>query len=154
MKRIALFILTNIAIVFMLGIVLNVISLFTGLDFGQMAGSDLDLTALFVFALVIGFSGAIISLLLSKTMAKSTMGVQLINTEHPEPGLESWLVDVVRSHAKKAGVAMPEVGIYNGAPNAFATGAANVPYLFPQYSADSRKPPDSSRFAKHSGVMK
>ena len=96
MKRIALFILTNIAIVFMLGIVLNVISLFTGLDFGQMAGSDLDLTALFVFALVIGFSGAIISLLLSKTMAKSTMGVQLINTEHPEPGLESWLVDVVR----------------------------------------------------------
>ena len=54
MKRIALFILTNIAIVFMLGIVLNVISLFTGLDFGQMAGSDLDLTALFVFALVIG----------------------------------------------------------------------------------------------------
>lgn len=123
MKRIALFILTNIAIVFMLGIVLNVISLFTGLDFGQMAGADLDLTALFVFALVIGFSGAIISLLLSKTMAKSTMGVQLINTEHPEPGLESWLVDVVRSHAKKAGVAMPGVGIYNGEPNAFATGA-------------------------------
>lgn len=123
MKRIALFILTNIAIIFMLGIVLNVVSLFTGLNFGQMAGSDLDLTALFVFSLVIGFTGAFISLLMSKQIAKTSMGVQLINTENPEPGLESWLVDVVRSHAKKAGVAMPEVGIYEGEPNAFATGA-------------------------------
>jgi len=123
MKRIALFILTNIAIVFMLGIVLNAISLLTGLNFGQMAGANLDITALFVFALVVGFSGAIISLLMSKQMAKSSMGVQLINVENPQPGLESWLVEVVRSHAQKAGVAMPEVGIYEGEPNAFATGA-------------------------------
>ena len=123
MKRVALLILTNIAIVFMLGVVLNVISLLTGLNFGQMVGSDVDLMALFVFSLVIGFSGSIISLLMSKQMAKSSMGVQLIDTDNPAPGLESWLVTTVRSHAKKAGVAMPEVGIYEGDPNAFATGA-------------------------------
>ena len=123
MKRVALLILTNIAIIFMLGIVLNVVSLLTGLNFGQMAGADLDVTALFVFSLVIGFSGAIISLLMSKSTAKMSMGVQLINTENPAPGLESWLVSTVRSHAEKVGVAMPEVGIYEGEPNAFATGA-------------------------------
>lgn len=123
MKRIFLFILTNIAIVFMLGIVLNVVSMFTGLNFGQMVGSDLDVAALFVFALVIGFTGAVISLLMSKQMAKHTMGVQLINVNRPQPGLEEWLVRVIANHAKKAGIAMPEVGIYEGEPNAFATGA-------------------------------
>ncbi len=123
MKRVALLILTNVAIIFMLGIVLNVVSLLTGVNFGQMVGSDLDVTALFVFSLVIGFTGAIISLLMSKTSAKMSMGVQLINTENPAPGLESWLVATVRSHAEKVGVAMPEVGIYEGEPNAFATGA-------------------------------
>ncbi len=123
MKRVALLILTNVAIIFMLGIVLNIVSLLTGVNFGQMVGSDLDVTALFVFSLVIGFTGAIISLLMSKTSAKMSMGVQLINTENPAPGLESWLVATVRSHAEKVGVAMPEVGIYEGEPNAFATGA-------------------------------
>ena len=83
MKRIALLILTNIAIVVMLGIVLNVVSVLTGLNFGQMAGANIDLTALFVFALVVGFAGSIISLLMSKTMARMSMGVQLINTENP-----------------------------------------------------------------------
>lgn len=123
MKRIALLILTNIAIVVMLGIVLNVVSMLTGINFGQMAGANLDIGALFVFALVVGFAGSIISLLMSKTMAKMTMGVQMINVDNPAPGLEAWLVGVIRAQAQKAGVAMPEVGIYDGEPNAFATGA-------------------------------
>ena len=123
MKRIALLILTNIAIVVMLGIVLNVVSMLTGLNFGQMAGANIDLTALFVFALVVGFAGSIISLLMSKTMARMSMGVQLINTENPQPGLEAWLVGLVRRQADQLGVKMPEVGIYEGEPNAFATGA-------------------------------
>lgn len=123
MKRIALLILTNIAVVVMLGIVLNVVSLLTGINFGQMAGAGLDVGALLVFALVVGFAGSVISLFMSKTMAKTTMGVQMINTDNPAPGLEAWLVGVIRRHAEKAGVAMPEVGIYEGEPNAFATGA-------------------------------
>ena len=122
-KRIALLILTNIAIVVMLGIVLNVVSMLTGLNFGQMAGSSLNMTSLFVFALVVGFAGSIISLLMSKTMARTSMGVQLLNTENPAPGLEAWLVGVIRQQADKLGVKMPEVGIYEGEPNAFATGA-------------------------------
>ena len=123
MKRIGLLILTNIAIVVMLGIVLNVVSLLTGLNFGQMAGANLNVAALLVFALVVGFAGSIISLLMSKTMAKMSMGVQLINVDNPAPGLEAWLVGVIREQARKAGVKMPEVGIYEGEPNAFATGA-------------------------------
>lgn len=123
MKRIALLILTNIAVVVMLGIVLNVVSLVTGINFGQMAGSNLDVTALFVFALVVGFAGSLISLAMSKFTAKSSMGVNLINTDNPAPGLEAWLVGVVRRYADKQGIRMPEVGIYEGEPNAFATGA-------------------------------
>lgn len=65
MKRIALLILTNIAIVVMLGIVLNVVSLLTGINFGQMAGKSLNITSLLVFAFVVGFAGSIISLLMS-----------------------------------------------------------------------------------------
>ncbi len=123
MKRIALLILTNIAIVVMLSIVLNVVSMLTGVNFGQMAGANLDITALLLFSLVVGFAGSFISLLMSKQMAKMTMGVQLINVDNPAPGLESWLVGVIRAQADKAGVKMPEVGIYEGEPNAFATGA-------------------------------
>ena len=88
MKRIALLILTNIAVVVMLGIVLTVVSMLTGINFGQMAGKSLNVGALFVFALVVGFAGSIISLFMSKSMAKMTMGVQLINTDNPSPGLE------------------------------------------------------------------
>lgn len=124
MKRIALLILTNIAVVVMLGIVLTVVSMLTGINFGQMAGKSLNVGALFVFALVVGFAGSIISLFMSKSMAKMTMGVQLINTDNPSPGLEQWLVGVVRSQADKLGLQMPEVGIYEGEPNAFATGAS------------------------------
>lgn len=123
LKRIGLFVLMNIAIVAMLGIVLNVVSALTGLDFGQMVGSDIDITALFVFSLVVGFSGSVISLLMSKSAAIRSMGVQLIDTDHPASGLESWLVGVVRRQAEIAKISMPEVGIYDGDPNAFATGA-------------------------------
>lgn len=124
MKRIALLILTNIAIVVMLGIVLNVVSLLTGINFGQMAGKSLNITSLLVFAFVVGFAGSIISLLMSKSMAKMSMGVQMIDTNNPQPGLEAYLVGVVRHEAERAGIPMPEVGIYEGEPNAFATGAS------------------------------
>ena len=124
MKRIALLILTNIAVVVMLGIILTVVSMLTGINFGQMAGKSLNVGALFVFALVVGFAGSIISLFMSKSMAKMSMGVQLINTDNPSPGLEQWLVGVVRAQADKLGLQMPEVGIYEGEPNAFATGAS------------------------------
>ena len=123
MKRIALLILTNIAIGVMLGIVLNVVSLLTGINFGQMAGKSLNITSLLVFAFVVGFAGSIISLLMSKSMAKMSMGVQMIDTDNPQPGLETWLVGVIRQLSDKAGIKMPEVGIYEGEPNAFATGA-------------------------------
>jgi protease htpX homolog len=123
MKRIALFILTNIAVVVMLGVILSVVSMLTGINFGQMAGKNLNVGALFVFALVVGFAGSIISLFMSKSMAKMSMGVQMINTDNPSPGLEQWLVGVVRAQADKLGLKMPEVGIYEGEPNAFATGA-------------------------------
>ena len=123
MKRIALLILTNIAIVVMLGIVLNVVSLLTGINFGQMAGKSLNITSRVVFAVVVGFAGSIISLLMSKSMAKMSMGVQMIDTDNPQPGLETWLVGVIRQLSDKAGIKMPEVGIYEGEPNAFATGA-------------------------------
>ena len=74
--------------------------------------------------MVVGFSGSIISLLMSKQMAKMSMGVQMIDTNNPQPGLEAYLVGVVRHEAERAGIPMPEVGIYEGEPNAFATGAS------------------------------
>lgn len=123
LKRIGLLILTNIAVVVMLNIVLAVVGMVFGINFGGMAGSSLDMGALSVFAVIVGFSGAVISLLMSKSVAKMSMNVQLINTANPQPGLEAWLVGVVAKLADRAGVAMPEVGIYDGEPNAFATGA-------------------------------
>ena len=123
LKRIGLLILTNIAVVVMLNIVLAVVGMVFGINFGGMAGSSLDMGALSVFAVIVGFSGSVISLLMSKSMAKMSMNVQLINTANPQPGLEAWLVGVVAKLADRAGVAMPEVGIYDGEPNAFATGA-------------------------------
>ena len=123
LKRIGLLILTNIAVVVMLNIVLAVVGMVFGINFGGMVGSSLNMGALSVFAVIVGFSGSVISLLMSKSMAKMSMNVQLINTANPQPGLEGWLVGVVAKLADRAGVAMPEVGIYDGEPNAFATGA-------------------------------
>ena len=116
MKRIFLFVATNLAVVVVLGIVANLLGVnryltANGLNLGQLLG----------FALVIGFGGAIISLLMSKTIAKWSSGVQVI--DQPRNADEAWIVDTVRRFADKAGIGMPEVGIFEGEPNAFATGA-------------------------------
>ena len=116
MKRIALFIGTNMAVVVVLGIVASLL----GLN-GYLNANGLNLGGLLGFAFVMGFGGAIISLLMSKSMAKMSMGVKIIN--QPQNADEAWLVDVVQRLAQRAGIQMPEVGIYEGEPNAFATGA-------------------------------
>jgi heat shock protein HtpX len=122
MKRIALFVLTNLAIIVVLMLFLNVISAVFGINFAGVGGRTLDVGALAVFALVVGFTGSFISLAISKPMAKWTTGAQVI--ERPANAMEAWLVDAVRAHAQKAGIGMPEVAIYEGEPNAFATGAS------------------------------
>ncbi len=116
MKRIALFVLTNLAIVLVLGITARLL----GVD-RFLTSNGLNLGALLGFALLMGFGGAFISLLLSKPIAKWTAGVQII--EQPRNADEAWIVDTVRRLADKAGIGMPEVGIFEGDPNAFATGA-------------------------------
>src|SRR5512140_3017585 len=116
MKRIVLFVLTNLAVVVVLGIVARLL----GVD-RYLSASGLNLGALLVFAAVIGFGGATISLLMSKTIAKWSAGVQVI--EQPRSADEAWIVETVRKFADKAGIGRPEVGIFEGEPNAFATGA-------------------------------
>jgi len=92
-----------------------------GINFAGVGGRQLDIGALAVFALVVGFTGSFISLLISKPMAKWSTGARVI--DRPANAMEAWLIDTVRAHAQKAGIGMPEVGIYEGPPNAFATGA-------------------------------
>ncbi len=121
-KRIGLFILTNLTILVMLSIILNLVSWFFGVDFSQIAGANQSYISLLIFAAVIGFSGSLISLAMSKTIAKNSMGVQMIDVEHPRNEVERWLVETVAKLAEIKGVKMPEVGIYHGEPNAFATG--------------------------------
>lgn len=116
MKRILLFVLTNVLVVTVLGVVA---SLFGVNRF--LTANGLNLTALLGFALVFGFGGAIISLLISKPMAKWSAGVRII--DQPQNADEAWIVETVRGFAQKAGIGMPEVGIFEGDPNAFATGA-------------------------------
>ena len=116
MKRIVLFLVTNLAVILVLSVVLRVL----GLD-RAVEASGLNVGALLAFSFVVGFTGAIISLLMSKSIAKWSTGLQLI--EQPRNEAEAWLVDTVRKLAQKAGVEMPEVGIFEGEPNAFATGA-------------------------------
>jgi heat shock protein HtpX len=116
MKRIALFVLTNLAILVVLGVVTSLLGVHKFLT-----AQGLDLGMLLAFAAVIGFTGSIFSLLISKPMAKWTTGAQVIT--QPANAMEAWLVDTVRRHAQKAGIGMPEVAIYEGEPNAFATGA-------------------------------
>lgn len=116
MKRIILFVLTNLLVVAVLGVVARLL----GVD-RYLTANGLNLGALLVFALIIGFGGAIISLLISKPMAKWTSGVHVI--EQPRNADEAWLLQTVHQFADKAGIGKPEVGIYEGPPNAFATGA-------------------------------
>ncbi len=117
MKRIVLFLVTNLAVVVVLSVVLRVL----GLDQAVSAQTGLQLGPLLAFSFVVGFTGAIISLLISKPMAKWSTGARVIDQPQSEP--EAWLVETVRRLATKAGIAMPEVAIYEGEPNAFATGA-------------------------------
>ena len=116
MKRIALFLLTNVAVVVVLGIVASLLGVNR-----YLTANGLNLGALLGFAFIMGFGGAIVSLLMSKPIAKMSMGVTIINT--PRNGEEAWIVETVRAFSEKAGIQMPEVGIYEGEPNAFATGA-------------------------------
>ncbi len=116
MKRIFLFLMTNLAVMVVLGIVVNVLGLNRFLT-----ANGLNLTQLLGFSLVMGFGGAIISLLMSKPIAKWSSGVQVIN-DSTDP-THAWIVNTVKRFADKAQIGMPEVGIYEGAPNAFATGA-------------------------------
>ncbi len=115
MKRILIFLATNLAIMVMLGLVVNILGLNRFLP-----SAGLNLPMLLGFAAVMGFGGSFISLAMSKSMAKWSTGAQVI--EQPANQTEAWLVEVVRRQAQAAGVAMPEVAIYEGEPNAFATG--------------------------------
>ena len=119
MKRIILFLITNLAIMFLMMVVFHIVCAFLGVDpSGAMGG---DLATLAIFSLIFGMSGGIISLLLSKTIAKWSVGAQVIDGSEGEA--ERWLVETVRSLAERANIKMPEVAIYKGDANAFATGA-------------------------------
>jgi heat shock protein HtpX len=117
MKRVLLFLATNLAVVLVLSVVLRLL----GLDRAVSMQTGLQVGPLLAFSFVVGFGGALISLLLSKTMAKWSTGAQVI--ERPGNDAEVFVVETVKKLAAKAGVGMPEVAIYDGAPNAFATGA-------------------------------
>jgi len=116
MKRIVLFLVTNIAVL----LVLSVVASLLGVD-QFLTEQGLSLGSLLVFSAIIGFGGSIISLLISKWMAKMSTGARVIDGS--EGTNEYWLVETVRKLADKAQIGMPEVAIFEGAPNAFATGA-------------------------------
>ena len=118
MKRVFLLIATNFAVLFLLTLVMRVF----GID-DWLARRGTDYQSLLVMAAIFGFGGAFISLALSKFMAKTMMGVRVI--QQPSSEAERWLVATVRSHAQQAGIGMPEVGVFGSPePNAFATGAS------------------------------
>ena len=118
MKRVFLFLVTNLAIVFVLNIVLHLL----GVDRIQTANGGLDINNLLVFSAIFGFGGALISLAISKWSAKRMMGVEVIT--EPRSPREIWLVNTVQRCATEAGIGMPEVGIFDSPDmNAFATGA-------------------------------
>ena len=116
MKRILLFVLTNLAVMVVLGVVASLLGVNR-----YLTANGLNLSALLGFSLIMGFGGAIISLLMSKPMAKWSTGAHVIH--QPSNPDEAWLVSVVQRLSERAGIAMPEVAIYEGEPNAFATGA-------------------------------
>jgi heat shock protein HtpX len=116
MKRIFLFLATNLAVMLVLGVAASVLGLNRFLE-----PQGLNITALMGFSLLMGFGGAFISLLMSKPIAKWSTGARVIS--QPQNGDEAWIVGTVQKFADKAGITMPEVAIYEGEPNAFATGA-------------------------------
>ena len=120
MKRIFLFLVTNLAILVVLSVALRLLGVDRILD---EQGVGLDLNALLIFSAVLGFGGSLISLAMSKWSAKRMVGARVIET--PRTPTEQWLVATVRRQAQQAGIGMPEVAIYDSPdPNAFATGAS------------------------------
>ena len=118
MKRILLFLLTNLAVILVISVIFSVFGIGNVLD---EQGVDLDLQALLVYSAVIGFTGSFISLAMSKFMAKRSTGCQNIE-DSPDPEAQ-WIVSRVRAHAEAAGIGMPEVCVFPAnEPNAFATG--------------------------------
>ncbi len=116
MKRVIRFLLTNIAVMAVLSVTLSVLGVNRFLT-----ANGLNLGMLLAFSAVVGFTGSFISLLLSKPMAKWSTGAHVIDA--PQGADELWLVSTVKKLADKAGIGMPEVAVYEGEPNAFATGA-------------------------------
>jgi len=117
MMRIVLFLATNLAVIAVASITLSLLGVGSYLE----QGNNLNLSNLLAFCLVFGMAGSFVSLLISKWMAKRSMGVQVI--DQPQSASEQWLYSTVQELADKAGIGMPEVGIFNSAaPNAFATG--------------------------------
>jgi heat shock protein HtpX len=117
MMRIILFLATNLAVIAVASITLSLLGVGSYLE----QGNNLNLNNLLAFCLVFGMAGSIVSLLISKWMAKRSMGVQII--DQPQNASEQWLYSTVKELADKAGIGMPEVGVFHSdAPNAFATG--------------------------------
>src|SRR5262249_17760118 len=115
-KRVFLFLATNLAVVVLLSLILNLLG-----GNRYLTANSIDVGTLLVFSRIVGFAGSIFSLLISKQVAKWSTGARVI--DQPQGAHERWLVDTVRMLAQKAGVGMPEVAVYEGEPNAFATGA-------------------------------
>lgn len=116
MKRILLFLATNMAVLLLASITLNILGVGS-----YLSHQGLNMGSLLVFCAVFGFAGSFVSLMLSKTMAKMSTGTQII--EQPQSAQEQWLVDTVRELSEKAGIGMPEVGVFHSPEaNAFATG--------------------------------
>lgn len=116
MKRIALFLMTNLAILVVISILVNVFNVHP-----MLHRNGLDLQRLLIFSAIVGFSGSLISLLLSKFMARMAYGVQIL--EQPRSSREQWLLETVRRLAAETGIGMPQVGVYHSPEaNAFATG--------------------------------
>ena len=119
MKRIALFVVTNLAVVLVLSVTLRLLGVDTMLD---EQGVGIDFNSLLIFSAVFGFAGSLFSLAISKWSAKRMMGVRVI--DQPSNANETWLVETVRRQAQAAGIGMPEVGVFDTPEmNAFATGA-------------------------------
>ncbi|MGA7982474.1 MAG: protease HtpX [Chromatiaceae bacterium] len=118
MKRVFLYLATNVAVLFVISVVFKLLG-FQGLL--QANGVNLNLGAVLVYAALIGFAGSLVSLFISKGMAKASMGVQII--AQPSTPMEDWLLRTVRRQAESYGIGMPEVGVFDSPePNAFATG--------------------------------
>ncbi|WP_420226164.1 protease HtpX [Pigmentiphaga litoralis] len=118
MKRIVLFIMTNVAVMLVLTATLSILGVGRFMD-----ANGLNIQSLAIFSLVVGFAGAIISLLMSKRMALWSTGARVLDPNAPANREEIWLLDTVNQLADRAGIGRPTVAIYDGEPNAFATGA-------------------------------